>query len=197
MKRDAFFKEFPVERVRNDIENLSAFVTDFDYASLRLVAEEREGETFYRASDQAVQQLFNFFCHHFLYSSDRQLKNLYKVIDKWPVTTKELITRLGDLLMAFRNNIEQAEMEYFERISRDPELGRLKSNSTWVIRFQYNIEIYLDKINAEGNYVDFVKNIQNLGEKIFAWISQNEPDDIEKYKALSGPRVSERPTFNR
>lgn len=194
MDKGGLFKPFPEEKILSDLEELRIFIGTFDYASLRQVQVPGGDKTSCYASPEATRQLFDFFCHHFLYSPEKSLRELYKGIDQWSVDKKHLIITLGNLLISFREKIEISEMQFFERSGKAVERGELQLNSMWVRCFHFMIEKYLDKMGVEeGDYFNFVKNIQNLGEKIFAWVSKNSSEDTEKYNKLSSPDA--RPIF--
>lgn len=185
------------QQLHAEISTLEYAVHQFNYSELRAIPLIINGEAYAKASDQAIDNLFAMFTKTFLNSKNNAIRNAFNQLEQWPASEMANIMKLANAMLLFKNKIQEAENNYF----RDQEHGMLRASlrndSLWVRYFHYIIEQYI----ASEKYGDnglFVKNVQNLGIKMYHWIKTNTPNILSTYDTFkSDTEINHRKTNNK
>lgn len=211
LTRDFFSN--PMVLIEHEIQTLEDALEHFDYSLLRNT-KSTNGVTSYGSDSSIVCKLFDMFSEKFLYSPNKTVKTFFRSLEKQNPVEQTNIIRLANLLLRFRNHIEEAEILYFqlqknavsdlwhlELSSKDdssyslnmdvvPEIlsqALLAKNSSWVLRFHFLIEQNLQVLpieNAFKRYHAFIKCLQQLNEKCYQWLAENVVEIASQYEIL-------------
>lgn len=179
----------PIASIEAEIESFENFVREFNFAGLRArIHGERSV-----ADDVSIQTLLAYFCSHFFQNPDAEIRSYFNSLSRLPQSHAGVILRLASALVSFRDAVEHSDRAFFSEKENNEIIANLKAelkpNSTWVMRFQFMIEIPLSELPidiGDCHYERSIKNLQRIGEDVTKWISKNCSDDVfEQFKVLA------------
>lgn len=183
-------------QIREEIKTLRQQIENFQYAALRSIEvgdSSYDDRKRYHASQEIAVTLIEMFSKTFTFSKNPDIKSAFCGLKFWPVSRSGEVIALAAALRLFRNNIQESENTYF---APDVFLGKLADDSTWVLRFHYMIEQYLDTGLIQGisprAYGDSIRNIKKLSEECYAWLELNAPEKMSEFAVLKDKMREER-----
>jgi len=179
----------PIASIEAEIQSFENFIREFNFAGLRA---RKHGERSV-ADDASIQDFLSYFSSHFFQNPDDALRSYFRSLTRAPKIHADLIIRLATALLAFRESIENTDRVFFAEKENNEAVGNfmaeLKPNSTWVMRFQFTIEMPLTELaidTGDCHYIRSIKNLQNLCEDVAEWASKNCSDEVfEQFKVLA------------